>query len=258
MKEDIGQLSDQQRNYEYKKMMHTLSSGKPLIRRGVFNRIFELLGACSSKMQAKPIKDSPYDRCVELGYMHIGCIFNKEFKAAFDRYLVEYHVVPCRTLDQKNKPSNYGHISVYFKWEQVQWGLMDSDLKEKYPNASKIDKRGCVSLDTYKVRKHKIKFKNIRSFAINNDIVLKWSDINTNNISLSESGEDANVSANELFVEMEEVHLKLKGLKRCNFENMGLKLINSFHSQYKKYHRFEVKDVDLWKSSKVEYNLTTD
>lgn len=258
MTEDIGQLSDQQRNYEYKKMMHTLSSGKPLVRRGVFNRIFELLGVYSSKMQAKPIKNSEYDRCVELGYMHIGCIFNKEFKAAFDRYLGEYHVVPCRVLDHDNKPSNYGHISVYFKWDKIQWGLMDCDLKEKYPNATKIDKRGCVSLDTYKVRKRKIKFKNIRSFATNDDILLKWSDIKTGNISLLDAEADSNLPTRELFVEIEELNLKLQGIKRCNFEKMGLKLMNSFYTQQKKYHRFEVKDVDLWKASKLEYNLTTD
>lgn len=259
MKEDIGQLSEQQKNYEYKKMMHTLSSGKPLIRRGVFNRIFEILGVYSSKMQAKPIKDSKYDRYVELGYMHIGSIFNEEFKAAFDRYLVDYKVVPCRTLDQKQQPTNYGHISVYFKWDQVQWGLMDEDLKKKYPKAFKVDKRGCVSLDTYKVRKERIRFKNIRSFAVNKDIpLIRWDDIKSNNISLTSYTEVAIDPDNELFVEIEELRLKFQGLKRCDFNGMGLKLVNSFYSDYKKYHRFEIKDLALWKASKLQYNLTTD
>ena len=239
-------------------MMHTLSSGKPLMRRGVFQRIFEILGLRSGKMQAKPIKNSNYDRCVELGHMHIGCVFNEEFKSAFDRYLVEYKVVPCRTLDEKRQPTNYGHISVYFKWDKVQWGLMDEDLKEKYPKCFKKDTRGCISLDTYKIRREKIRFKNIRNFAVKTDApLIRWDDINSSNISLSNHSEVASDPDNQLFVEIAERQLTFHSLKRCNFEAMGLKLVNTFISDYKRYHRFEIKNLDLWKRSKLQFNLIT-
>lgn len=255
MKDNTGHLSEEEKNYEYKKMIHTLSSGKPLIRRGVFKRIFEILGIHHSKMQATPVDGEIYDRCVSFGYLHFGSIFNEKIKAAFDRYLLKYKVVPSRTIDHRGKPTNFGNITVYFKWNNIQWGLMDSDLMKKYPDAYKIDKRGCVGLDTYKVRKEKIKFKSLRCLATSNDVILKWSDISKSNISLDNNSNSVEEESENYFVEIAEKTLRSKGIKRCSFEKMGIGLVHSYISRYAKYHRFEVKDVAIWKENKVKYDL---
>jgi hypothetical protein len=179
---------------------------------------------------------------------------NKKFKMAFDRYLVDYKTCPHRTRGADGKITNYVHLSLFFKWDSVQWGLMDADLKIKYPDAIRYDKRGCIGLDGYS--RKKLKFESVRQLVKNmNEPILKWEDLETHDFVFGNETSDGPEFKEGEFISLIVSDLKNLGIKHSDFEEIGIKLISSYFLNSTRYGRFEVKNIDKWKPFALHYKL---
>lgn len=139
--------------YKKNQFIHAIkNNGKVPTRSGLGGRLYLLAGYtqhrvyCTMESCNAPLTGNPLDYKFTKRLAYSRYIYNikqgtiddhinsKQMRDTFEKYLKEYEIV-----------NHWNYIFVYFDPNNLpSWALMDNDLKIKYPNNYRVDKKGFV------------------------------------------------------------------------------------------------------------------
>jgi hypothetical protein len=144
--------SDLEENYKKNAFIHAIKTGKVPARSGLGSRLYLLAGFSHDRVpyctlencdfpKEYPDKTNLTKRLAYNRYVYSikessfdDAISSKDMRNVFDKYLKDYEII-----------HHWNYIFVYFDPTNMpSWAVLDNDLKLKYPNNHRVDKRGFV------------------------------------------------------------------------------------------------------------------